>query len=238
MPYQSLLLDTWSTDLAVVRDDAALLAQLIWGHIIHHFSTPGVFLTWDEDSPSRIQNMLVQVAVHYPAVKPSCAIRAMLVILSIKKTIKGGIAYALDAELLFQMAFKSLAARYTRSFTHAVFTVITNSFYVGSKMDRSPKYVEAYVVQSLSKKEKPLFDAKIASVVRYYLVPWFPGMTDEQLRVFAATVESPAMPSFSLRKPQGPSRVEQTLVFPDPRRQCFILLPCPRPSTECAVSWL
>ncbi|KAJ3505551.1 hypothetical protein NMY22_g17546 [Coprinellus aureogranulatus] len=117
------------------------------------------------------------------------------------------------------MAFKSIASRHNPTFTHAAFTSVTDDFYADTKMATSPMYLEAYVVKSLSKEEKPLFDAKILNLQRFYFAPWFPGVEAEQLRLVSETLESTAMPSHSLIKPQVPSRAEQTLVFPDPRRK-------------------
>ncbi|TEB32910.1 hypothetical protein FA13DRAFT_1731429 [Coprinellus micaceus] len=219
MPYQNLLLDVWSTDPATLLDDAALVAETLWGHLIHHFSTPGVYLTWDESSPRRIRNFLLRVAVYRPLVRPSCAFRAMLVVLSIKEKFKGGIAYGVDAELLWHMAFKSLAARHDPTFTDAVFTALTLSHFAGSKLTTCPKYIDGFVRKSLTDEQKPLFDAKIVQLRRYYLAPWLPGVNAEALEHLATTVESPFMPSYTLLKPKVPTRAEQTLVFPDPRRQ-------------------
>ena len=143
MSFPSIFADTWSTDTAVVRDDTTFLAELIWAHLVHHFSTPGVLLTWSEESPHRIQAILERVALYYPKIKPTCALRAMLVIVSIKETVKGGIAYGLDAELMWQMAFKSLASRHDPTFIDAIFTSITDYFYLGTKMKEFPDYLES-----------------------------------------------------------------------------------------------
>jgi hypothetical protein len=143
----------------------------------------------------------------------------MLVILSIKETFKGGIAYGIDAEILWHMAFKSLAARHDPTFTDAVFTTFTSSHFASSKMAACPNYVEGYVLKSLTDEQKPQFDAKIAELQRFFIAPWFPGVDAEVLQLFATTVECPAMPSHTLLRPKVPTRAEQTLVFPDPRRQ-------------------
>lgn len=96
MAYEQLLFETWSTDTAVVCGDTLVLAELIWAHLIHHFSTPGVLLSWSVGSPHRMRGLLIRIAILHPSIPPSCAIRAMLVVLSLKKTIKGGIAYGAE----------------------------------------------------------------------------------------------------------------------------------------------
>ncbi|KAJ3545250.1 hypothetical protein NMY22_g2504 [Coprinellus aureogranulatus] len=225
MSFRNILHDTWILCPGDVCDDTTVLVELVWGHLMHHLSTPGVFLSWSDASQRRMRGMLLNTAINFPSIPPSCALRAMLIVLSIKDTIKGGIAYGLDAEILWQMAFKSIASRHNPAFTHAAFTTVTDNFYADTKMATSPKYLEAYVVKSLSKEEKPVFDAKILNLQRFYFSPWFPGVDAELLRVVSETLESPAMPSHSLIKPQVPSRAEQTLVFPDPRRQYHFLPP-------------
>ncbi|KAJ3503625.1 hypothetical protein NMY22_g18185 [Coprinellus aureogranulatus] len=219
MPFENILYDTWLLCPGDVRDDTTLLIELIWGHLMHHLSTPEVFLSWSDESPRRMRGTLVSTAANFPLIPPSCALRAMLIVISMKDTLKGGIAYGLDAEILWQMAFKSVASRHDRTFTHAAFTTITDDFYVGTKMAKSPRDFEAYVVKSLSKEEKPMFDSTILNLQRFYFAPWFPGVTAEQLRIVSETLESVAMPSHSLIKPQVPSRAEQTLVFPDHSRR-------------------
>ncbi|KAJ3542266.1 hypothetical protein NMY22_g3572 [Coprinellus aureogranulatus] len=219
MPFENILYDTWLLCPGDVRDDTTLLIELVWGHLMHHLSTPEVFLSWSDESPRRMRGTLVNTAANFPLIPPSCALRAMLIVISMKDTLKDGVAYGLDAEILWQMAFKSIASRHDRTFTHAAFTTITDDFYVGTKMATLPENLEAYVVKSLSKEEKPMFDATILNLQRFYFAPWFPGVTAEQLRIISETLESVAMPSHSLIKPQVPSRVEQTLVFPDSRRR-------------------
>lgn len=222
MPFENILLDTWAADRATLLDDTFLIAEIIWGHLIHHLSNPGVFLTWRASSPRQIQALLMYIAVHHPLVKPSCALRAMLVVLSIKETAKHGVAYGFDAEILWHMAFRSLAARHDPRFTRKVFTTVTRSRFAKSKMERSPNHIEGDVLLSLTEALKPRFDAKVAALQRYWLAPWISGVDQELVQPFFSTTKSPAMPNYVLIKPRLLARAEQTLIFPPVRRQCHL----------------
>ena len=95
----------------------------------------------------------------------------MLVVLSIKNTSNGGIAYGVDAKLPWHMAFKFPVARHDPTYNDAMFTALTLPHFASLKLTTCPKYIEGFVLKSLTDKEKPQFNAKIRQFRRYYLSP-------------------------------------------------------------------
>ncbi|KAJ3523284.1 hypothetical protein NMY22_g11505 [Coprinellus aureogranulatus] len=219
MPYEHLLCDLWATSPAVLGEDTSFLAELVYGHLIHHFSTPASFMTWDENIPHRIQKLLRTVADNFPQVKPTSAIRTLLVVLSVKKDAPGAVAFNDDIELLYMMAFKHIAGFYDYAFTPSVFDVLTDLRYVGTKMDHYPSYLKHHLDQSLHNDHRPKVDAKIIDFLKFYLAPFLPAYVEGRVD------ESPEMPAFVDLKRLEPARGKQTLVFPDSMRKLTPLSP-------------
>jgi hypothetical protein len=216
MPYKHLLADTWAPSPALLHQQTFFLSELAFGHLIHYFSTPASFTTWDDDIPRRIQDLLQRVAAHgHHKVKPTCAVRSMLLVLSIKKDIPKAVAFNDDIELLFMLAFKSLAAAYDSAFTESVFDVLTDGRYVGTKMEHYPHYLHGHLARALEDHQLKKVDAKIVGVLKFYLSPFIVKKVEGGI-----PDESPTMPSYCELVRREPARCEQTLAFPDSLREC------------------
>jgi hypothetical protein len=217
MPFRHLLADTWAPSPALLREQTFFLSELAFGHLIHYFSTPASFMTWDEDIPRRIQNLLQWVAARgHHKVKPTCAIRATLLVLSIKKNIPDAVAFNDDIELLFMLAFKSLAAAYDSAFTESVFDTLTDGRYVGTKIEHYPNYFHGYLVRALEDYQRKKVNAEIVEILKFYLSPFIVGKVADGI-----PNESPTMPSYCEFVRREPARGEQTLAFPDSLRECL-----------------
>lgn len=219
MPFETILRDVWATNLDLLDEETFFLAELVFGHLMHHFSTPSSFMTWDKDISRRIQVFLRRVATLYPKVKPTAVIRSMLVVLSIKEAIPNAVAFNDDIELLFMMAFKGIAVFYDRNFSGAVLEVLTDLRYVGTKMDHYPQYLRSLLQQAMHKNHRPKFDAKIVGILKYYLSPFLPVGMDGLVK------ESPSMPLYVDLERREPAGAKQSLAFPDSLRESPS--PCP-----------
>lgn len=216
MPFEHLLSDTWAPSHTLISEQTFFLSELVFAHLTHYFSTPASFMTWDEDTPRRIQKLLQWVAARgHRKVRPTCAIRSMLLVLSIKKDIPNAVAFNDDIELLFMLAFKSLAALYDPTLTEAVFDSLTDARYVGTKIEHYPHYLQGHLARAVEDHQINVVNSKILELLKFYLSPFIVGKA-----VGGIPDESPVMPSYCELARREPARGQQTLAFPDSLRKC------------------
>lgn len=217
MPYGTLLRDSWPKDRAAAEEGASFLADLVYGHLMHHFSNKEVFLSWSEDSYLRIRNMLIAIARFNPRVPPSYALRALLVVLSMKDkpNMKDSTADSYNAEILWMVAFWKLAGRLYPSFNIGLYMYYTNPWPSGKKdylhktFNQVPRMLDPYLRQALSFSRRMSDSKKAEEVMRYWLAPWMVGTEVRGLAGIRA--ESPAMRTYSLHAALLLSGYEQLL---------------------------
>lgn len=226
MPPANLLRDTWSKGRAHAEEDASLVADLIYGHLMHHFSNPEVFLGWSEDSALRIRSILTGVARFNQRVPPSYALRALLVVLSMKDKpgMKNSTAPSYNAEILWMVAFWKLAGRLYPSFNIGMFLYYTHPWPSGNKdyCDKTfvqvPRMLDPYLREALTLRRRLSDASRARKIMRFWLAPWA-AVTDTP-RLDGILAESPAMRTHNLYTPRLLSEPSQSLatVLPASRR--------------------
>ena len=179
MSYRNLLHNKWAATPNVLSDDTYLLSEVIFGHLMYHLSAPASFMTWGEDMPRRIQEVLEQVATHHPRIRPTAALRAMFVVLAFKRDNRRFIARNREAELLFMAAFRAIGAASDPTFTQAAFSHITRRRYAGSEMVNYSRYLSAHANDALSKEHQRWYKANAYAVLDHFLVSYLPGVVGE-----------------------------------------------------------
>lgn len=179
MSYRNLLNNKWASSPNVLDNDTYLLSEVIFGHLMYHLSTPASFLTWDEDIPRRIQNILKKVAAHHPRIRPTDVLRGMFVVLAFKRDNRHFIAYNGQPEMLFMAAFRAIGAASDPTLTKSAFNHLTYHRYAGSEMADYTRYLSIHTNDALSKEHKPWYKANAYAVLDHFLVSYRPGVVGE-----------------------------------------------------------
>lgn len=215
MSYRHILHNTWASSPELLDDDTYLLSEVIYGHLMYHLSTPTSFLTWDKNTPCRIQCLLKKVAIHHSRVPPTAALRAMLVALAFKRDNKHVVAFHNEAEILFMMAFRVIAAAYDSTMSHSEFDDLTYGRYTRSKMCDHPHVLDEQLKEALAKDNKARCRANAHAVLEHFLSIYVPG---EVGHLEPEHSRYPFMPAFERLGARTPSTASYRPVFPDATR--------------------
>lgn len=216
MPYENLLLDTWSKDNAIAEEDAAFLANLIFGYLISHFSDRNTFSGWPKNCLLRIENILKCTARYKRKVAPSCALRALVIVLSLKDD--PGLAHTISssfiAEVLWIVAFMALAADRGQRFTMGEYTLAmrprdgVNREYFESIFHHTPRIIRPYLKQALAVRRRLSDRRKVEVIMEYWLAPWM-AKVDRAMGLVGIHAGGPAMRTHSVYFPRAVSRSDQ-----------------------------
>ena len=226
MPYENLLLDTWSKDSTIAEEDAAFLANLIFGYLISHFSDRDTFSGWPKNCLLRFENILKYTARYKRKVAPSCALRALLIVLSLKGDpgLVHTISSSFNAEVLWIVAFMALAADRGQKFTMGEYTLAVrprdgvNREYFDSIYNHTPCIIRPYLKQALAVRRRLSDRRKVEAMMEYWLAPWV-ARVDCAMGLVGVHAEGPAMRIHTIYFPRVVGKPDQLAVITSVRRR-------------------